>query len=102
MECSICLEDLEGGGKKVKLDCEHIFHYECIINLKCSINLKCVINLKCYNCPLCRRKITKENELCANNHASTFFYSPNFKKNGKCRICKKYSLKYYLLNKIMD
>lgn len=90
--CSICLDDIHANtntNKNVKLDCNHLFHYDCISKIKNN------------KCPLCRRKIINE-EVCQENHGTNFFYFPNFKKNGNCRYCKKKSFKYYLKEKIMN
>jgi len=48
-ECSICLDDI--GDNKVKLDCNHHFHQNCI---KSWYNRK-------HNCPLCRKIIIIRN-----------------------------------------
>lgn len=45
--CSICLDKfLGGGGKVVKLECEHMYHEKCIEPWIIKDNT---------NCPLCRR-----------------------------------------------
>ncbi len=44
-QCSICLEEINEGGEAVKLDCQHIYHTECV-------------KLWFYrkdNCPLCKK-----------------------------------------------
>ena len=48
-ECAICMEPLSVGDVK-KLSCGHMFHVECIKDLGKE---------KMYECPLCRRNISK-------------------------------------------
>ena len=43
--CTICLEDMTCG---IKLDCNHIFHKDCIYKWLCCENVKC---------PLCRQDV---------------------------------------------
>ena len=45
-ECPICLDFLSEKKNIVKLDCGHLYHYNCIINE--NIN----------SCPLCREKLS--------------------------------------------
>lgn len=46
--CSICQESYENEDNIIKLECNHIFHKECLENW--LLNYNCV-------CPICRRKI---------------------------------------------
>tara|TARA_B110000902_G_scaffold261494_2_gene336379 strand:+ start:49 stop:405 length:357 start_codon:yes stop_codon:yes gene_type:complete len=46
-ECSICLEEYKINEKIMILDCDHIYHKECI-NLWLNEN---------HNCPICRENI---------------------------------------------
>ena len=80
--CVICLDNIKNNQEIVKLKCNHIFHYTCLSKIKNNL------------CPLCRYKITDES-LCLENH-SNLFYSGFYYKNGKCRICSKKNIKYYL------
>jgi hypothetical protein len=80
--CIICISDFNDDKPMIKLKCNHEFHYDCISKIKNNL------------CPLCRDKITDE-ELCYGNH-STLFYVGFYYKNGKCRICSKKNIKYYL------
>ena len=45
MSCSICLENFNKNNYILKLDCEHIYHHNCL-NKWFKNNI---------NCPLCRR-----------------------------------------------
>ena len=45
--CSICLEDFKINDEYIKLNCNHIFHYDCINKWFKHSNL----------CPICRSKI---------------------------------------------
>jgi len=70
--CSICLDDIDANAnanENIKLDCNHLFHYDCISKINNN------------KCPLCRRKIITE-EVCRENHVIGFFYFPNLKKKG--------------------
>ena len=87
--CSICIDNLENNASIVKLDCGHLFHYDCIINVK---------NNKCPNC----RSVIVNEPICENNHINNFFYVSNIKKNGKCFICLKKSFKYCLKEKYIN
>ena len=80
--CSICIDSLE-NDKILKLECNHIFHLEC---------LKKVKNNKC---PLCRANIVND-EYCLNNHQPVYFQTTYKKKNGMCSLCKKKSYSSYL------
>ena len=83
-ECSICLE--YSGCQKIKLECGHEFHLECISKITNN------------SCPLCRRKIINK-KICMGNHI-TFFNNNFYKKDGTCSFCMLKSLKGYLLEKI--
>ena len=80
--CIICINQIKDNEHKVKLKCNHEYHYDCISNIKNNL------------CPLCREKITEE-KICYGEH-KTLFYTPYYYKNGTCRICSKKNLKYYL------
>lgn len=80
--CCICLDNFNPTCHKVRLACNHEFHYDCII--KVSNN----------TCPLCRQEIINE-PICKGNHI-TFFNSSFINKKGKCSICKKMSLKFLM------
>lgn len=89
-ECSICLDPILPKTKNIILDCNHIFHYDCIVNVTSN------------SCPLCRKEIISGN-ICKENHSMrTFFYVPYFKKNGECRICSGKSLKVSLDQRLLN
>lgn len=48
-ECSICLDYLSKDNKIIKLECDHIYHSECI--------KEWLLRDKDNNCPLCRNNI---------------------------------------------
>ncbi|KAL3745993.1 hypothetical protein ACJRO7_015015 [Eucalyptus globulus] len=48
--CSICLEELDGENKVIKIPCSHSFHFRCIIKWLKSNN----------SCPLCHSKVQVE------------------------------------------
>jgi hypothetical protein len=79
MTCSICLEDINIIKEDiVKLNCNHIFHLDCISKVENN------------SCPLCRGDILNG---CPGNHnVKTFFNTSQVKKkNGLryCTICSK-------------
>jgi len=51
-ECLICIENFEDESHLVKLNCNHVFHKNCIKNWICNENNKC---------PICRIEIDKGN-----------------------------------------
>jgi len=84
-DCSICLQEMT--EKTVLLECTHEFHLECLSNITNN------------SCPLCRANILTD-DFCKNNHNNRdYFYVPNIKKNGVCRICYKKSFAHYLKEK---
>ena len=46
-KCSICMMDLKKDEKVSKLECEHIFHTDCILQWLKEYN---------YKCPVCRKE----------------------------------------------
>ncbi len=96
-DCSICLEPLDDYSllfkpklfscckskhnniKIVRLHCGHKFHSECI---------KEITNRKCAVC----RQTIHFTHVCHANHLSL----PSYNRNGKCRVCSKYSFKFAL------
>jgi hypothetical protein len=46
-ECCVCIEDFNTKNKIVKLECKHIFHYDCLFE---TIKFK-------NSCPMCRQHI---------------------------------------------
>ena len=86
-DCSICLDSL--NNKLVKLDCNHLFHFDCIKNITNN------------SCPLCRREITNL-PLCKGCSLCGYFHFNNFKKNGNCIVCGKKSFQYILKNKLYE
>ena len=84
--CCICLENI--SNKKIKLDCNHLFHYDCISKIKNN------------KCPLCREKIFKA-DLCLGNHPQGPFCTSCYYKSGKCRFCELKSFKTSLKDKIV-
>ena len=49
-ECSICLADMEEKDKIIILECDHIYHKDCIMEWFERGNI---------NCPMCREKLFK-------------------------------------------
>ena len=49
IECSICLNEIDVEDTVLKLDCEHIFHKECLKDWYLKSENK--------NCPICREEI---------------------------------------------
>ena len=49
IDCSICLDTLKSGDKVIKLNCDHLFHKDCIKDWFRGKTEK--------NCPLCRNII---------------------------------------------
>ena len=89
-DCSICLSPLRISEKLVNLDCNHKFHYDCLIKITNNA------------CPLCRGKIITE-EVCPGNHTLVSYFSVSYlKKNGKCTYCKRRSFKYHISKKIIS
>jgi len=78
-DCSICLDNFN-NQEIVKLDCNHIFHFDCLKNIKTN------------SFPNCRRKIV--NDMVCRCSNVKFFYTPLFKKNVTCRFCKKNHLNF--------
>lgn len=79
--CSVCLDNIKENDKII-LECNHVFHKDCIKKLNNFI------------CPLCRsniniKKIFNINyKICDQNPLTHYGYgySP-FCKNGECRFC---------------
>ncbi|VVU95602.1 hypothetical protein CPAV1605_1354 [seawater metagenome] len=84
--CAICLDSLNKKHTIVKLNCDHIYHLECITKVENNL------------CPLCRKTIVKE-DVCKGHHIVKIFYTGNYKKNGECIFCLKKSFKFYLKQK---
>lgn len=87
-ECSICLEKLT-DKQKVKLECNHVFHLDCIKQIENN------------SCPLCRRKIISKS-VCNENHQNRFFYTSPYNKKGRCMICNGYSVKHLITRLVID
>ena len=79
-DCSICLED--NNDTKIKLNCGHEFHFDCIIKVENN------------SCPLCRDVIINE-PICNGGHF-TYFNTSFVNKKGKCILCDKKTYKFYL------
>ena len=47
-ECAICIDKFEKGAEVIKLDCNHLFHKNCIKSYFLNYNNKC---------PMCRNQI---------------------------------------------
>ena len=71
-ECSICLDNFNGDQQIIKLDCNHMFHFECLKNIKNN------------SCPNCRKKIIDQ-KVCECINVN-FFYAPLYKKKWKLSI----------------
>ncbi len=52
MECSICMEAVQGETNLAKTECGHTFHFQCLYRW----------NRKHTNCPLCRKEFGKFEE----------------------------------------
>ena len=48
LECRVCLSEFEDGEKIRKLQCDHVFHKDC---------LDTWLQQYCATCPLCRTKV---------------------------------------------
>ena len=47
-KCNICLDDMGLGDDVLKLDCDHLYHYNCINEYLTKYN---------YKCPCCRKEV---------------------------------------------
>ena len=88
-KCTICIENIENNKNTIKLDCNHLFHYDCLVHIKNN------------KCPNCRKTIINE-PICENNHSNFFFYGGNIKKDGTCYVCLKKPFKNHLKEKFIE
>jgi hypothetical protein len=50
MECSICIEAIQGETNVAKTECGHVFHFQCLIRWSQDHN----------SCPMCRQEFVKK------------------------------------------
>lgn len=58
-ECSVCLEEISSKNRARLEDCGHSFHTTCLIRWMNNSS----INMPTYLCPLCRRPVSRPEEL---------------------------------------
>lgn len=77
-ECAICIEDIN-NGKRVQLNCRHVFHRQCMFKMFLSEMSRCGP----YRCPLCREHI----------HYARLMTNTWYKITEKYLVPKKYGQK---------